>query len=285
MEFLNLGKNQLISIPKRLYKLNNLIQVVLDDNQLTSIPRELGQLNNLTDLYLFGNQLTSIPKELGQLNSLTELHLDENQLTSIPKELSQLNNLTLLSLSENQLTSIPKELDQLTNLTKLFLHENEQLGISAEILGSTWQEVNSGATPSKPADILNYYFRIQTDRQPLNEAKLILVGFGAVGKTSLVNRLIHNTFDSNSQKTEGINITQWPLQLNQSEDIILHVWDFGGQEIMHSTHQFFLTERSLYLLVLNGRQGHEDADAEYWLELIESFGGESPVIQQFQIPT
>ncbi|NEZ59582.1 COR domain-containing protein [Adonisia turfae] len=278
LEFLNLGKNQLISIPKRLYKLNNLIQVVLDDNQLTSIPRELGQLNNLTDLYLFGNQLTSIPKELGQLNSLTELHLDENQLTSIPKELSQLNNLTLLSLSENQLTSIPKELDQLTNLTKLFLHENEQLGISAEILGSTWQEVNSGATPSKPADILNYYFRIQTDRQPLNEAKLILVGFGAVGKTSLVNRLIHNTFDPDSKKTEGINITQWPLQLNQNEDITLHVWDFGGQEIMHSTHQFFLTERSLYLLVLNGRQGHEDADAEYWLELIQSFGGDSPII-------
>ncbi|MEO1522876.1 MAG: COR domain-containing protein, partial [Cyanobacteria bacterium J06633_2] len=31
-------------------------------------------------------------------------------------------------------------------------------------------------------------------------------------------------------------------------------------------------------LVLNGRQGHEDADAEYWLELIQSFGGSSPVI-------
>jgi internalin A len=47
---------------------------------------------------------------------------------------------------------------------------------------------------------------------------------------------------------------------------------------MHSTHQFFLTERSLYLLVLNGRQGHEDEDADYWLELIQSFGGNSPVI-------
>src|SRR5712692_6597338 len=53
---------------------------------------------------------------------------------------------------------------------------------------------------------------------------------------------------------------------------------FGGQEIMHATHQFFLTERSVYLLVLNGREGGEDADAEYWLKLIESFGGESPVI-------
>jgi hypothetical protein len=92
------------------------------------------------------------------------------------------------------------------------------------------------------------------------------------------NRLIHKTFDPKSAKTEGIQITQWPLRLNDSEDIKLHVWDFGGQEIMHSTHQFFLTERSLYLLVLNGRQGHEDADADYWLELIHSFGADSPVI-------
>ena len=57
----------------------------------------------------------------------------------------------------------------------------------------------------------------------------------------------------------------------------VHVWDFGGQEIMHATHQFFLTERSLYLVVLSGREGNEDADAEYWLKLVESFGGESPV--------
>lgn len=99
-----------------------------------------------------------------------------------------------------------------------------------------------------------------------------------MGKTSLVNRLIHKKFNSNSLKTEGIQITQWPLRLNEIEDIKLNVWDFGGQEIMHSTHQFFLTERSLYVLVLNGRQGHEDADAEYWLELIQSFGGDSPVI-------
>jgi internalin A len=59
---------------------------------------------------------------------------------------------------------------------------------------------------------------------------------------------------------------------------LLNVWDFGGQEIMRATHQFFLTERSVYLLVLNGREGAEDFDAEYWLKHIESFGGESPVI-------
>ena len=47
---------------------------------------------------------------------------------------------------------------------------------------------------------------------------------------------------------------------------------------MHATHQFFLTRRSLYLLVLNGRQGQEEHDADYWLNLIQSFGGDSPVV-------
>lgn len=132
--------------------------------------------------------------------------------------------------------------------------------------------------PADPGAILDYYFRVRTDQRPLNEAKLILVGFGAVGKTSLVERLVHGRFDPAEQKTEGIAITDWNLRLHDGEEARLHVWDFGGQEIMHATHQFFLTQRSLYLLVLAGRQGREDADAEYWLSLIGSLAAESPVI-------
>ena len=148
----------------------------------------------------------------------------------------------------------------------------------AEVLGPTSQEVRvKQKTQASPKSILDYYFRSRQAR-PLNEAKLILIGRGAVGKSSLVDCLVHKKpFDPNKKKTEGIQITAWPLKLN-GEEVRLHVWDFGGQEIMHATHQFFLTERSLYLLVLNGREGGEDADADYWLRLIESFGGNSPVI-------
>jgi GTPase SAR1 family protein len=59
------------------------------------------------------------------------------------------------------------------------------------------------------------------------------------------------------------------------EDILVHFWDFGGQEIMHATHQFFLSKRSLYILVLDGRR---DEKTEYWLKHIESFGGDSPIL-------
>ena len=44
---------------------------------------------------------------------------------------------------------------------------------------------------------------------------------------------------------------------------------------MHATHQFFLSKRSLYILVLDGRR---DEKTEYWLKHIESFGVDSPIL-------
>lgn len=118
---------------------------------------------------------------------------------------------------------------------------------------------------------------LKQPRRPLNEAKLILVGRGGVGKTCLIKRLIDNTFNPNEQETPGIEIRPWLVKL--SDGIVwLRVWDFGGQEILHATHQFFLTERTLYLLVLSGREGDPTRDAEYWLQLIKSFGGDSRVL-------
>jgi internalin A len=205
------------------------------------------------------------------------LDLSDLGLTTVPEAIANLTNLQTLYLNGNQLTSLPEGMQKLTRLEKFYLHENDELRIPTEILGPPWH----GARGDRGLveKLLDYYFRTrQGQKRPLNEAKLILVGYGEVGKTSLVNRLIHNTFDKDSPPTQGIQITKWSLKLNGTEDVRLNIWDFGGQEIMHATHQFFLTERSLYLLVLNGRQGHEDADAEYWLNLIQSFGKDSPVI-------
>ena len=186
---------------------------------------------------------------------------------------------TELDLSGLGLSVLPEAIGQLSQLQGLYLHDNSALGLPAELLGPALGTVVHGnATPANPADIIDYYFRSRTEARPLNEAKLILVGFGEVGKTSLVNRLVHNSFTPGEAKTEGIGITQWPIRLNGTEDIRLHIWDFGGQEIMHATHRFFLSQRSVYLLVLNGRGGRQQADAAYWLNLIASYAPDSPVI-------
>jgi GTPase SAR1 family protein len=56
----------------------------------------------------------------------------------------------------------------------------------------------------------------------------------------------------------------------------LNVWDFGGQDIYHCTHRFFLSKRSLYVLVADNRK--DDTDFNYWLNIIEQFAGDSPLL-------
>jgi len=278
LQELDLEGNQLTALPEAIGQLSQLQELGLNGNQLTSLPDAVGQLTQLQELTLMGSQLTSLPEAIGQLNQLLLLDLDDNQLTLLPEAIGQLNQLQLLYLRNNQLCSLTNSLGNLKSLEVFYLHNNQALDLPIEVLGPDIGEEGKWSPPAKPSDILDYYFRTKGGKRPLNEAKLILVGRGAVGKTSLVNRLVHNSFDKDEKKTDGIKITEWSLRLNGDEDICLNVWDFGGQEIMHSTHQFFLTQRSLYLLVLNGREGGEDAEAEYWLKLIASFGQESPVI-------
>ncbi len=175
-----------------------------------------------------------------------------------------------LNLSSNKITEIPEALESLPKLETLDLRGNP-LPISPEILGS-FDRVGS------VEDIFNYLRLLRSGEvRPLNEAKLLLIGQGSVGKTSLIERLIHNQYDQNQPQTDGLNVQTWNVQVN-SKDIRLNVWDFGGQEIYHATHQFFLTKRSLYLLVCNCRTSEEENRIEYWLKLIKSFGGQSPVI-------
>lgn len=276
---LGLSSNRLTALPPEIGMLTALTELGLSGNLLTALPAEIGELSALARLDLSDNRLTALPPEIGELSALTRLYLSNNQLTALPPEIGALSALTELDLSDNQLTALHPEIGNLTALATLFLHGNHALGIPPEILGPTYEDVWSRKiNPSSPQAILDYYFRTQADALPLNEAKMILVGRGEVGKTSLVKRLRDRGFSSKQGKTPGIQIDRWPITLHRRERILLHIWDFGGQEIMHATHQFFLTKRSLYLVVLNGREGGEDVDAEYWLKTISTLAPDSPVL-------
>ncbi len=281
LQSLNLSWNQLTALPESLGQLTALRSLILSDNQLTALPESLGRLTALQSLKLDRNQLTALPESLGQLTALQSLDLYSNELTALPESLGRLAALQSLNLSDNLLTALPESLGRLIQLESLYLHYNDNLGLPVEVLGPDFIEIQLAMyqkQPARPADILDYYFRTRRGRRRLNEAKLILVGRGGVGKTCLIKRLIHDTFDEHEQETPGIEIQPWQVSLADGDSVRLHVWDFGGQEILHATHQFFLTERTVYLLVLSGREGSATQDAEYWLQLIKSFGGHSPII-------
>nr|WP_281414777.1 COR domain-containing protein [Plastoroseomonas arctica] len=128
-------------------------------------------------------------------------------------------------------------------------------------------------------EIIAYYFtqRRQSTGVPLKETKMILVGQGEVGKTSLVKHLRGERVDTHESATQGIRVEPWQPGA-VADDVKVRIWDFGGQEIMHATHQFFLTERTLYLVVLNSREDEHRGRLEYWLKLIQNFAAGAPTL-------
>jgi len=295
LTWLRLGYNQLTGLPAEIGRLTNLTSLDLRVNQLAGVPAEIGRLTNLTKLFLGGNQLTGLPAEIGELTNLTRLDLYNNQLAGLPGQIGELTNLTVLNLGRNQLTGLPAEIGRLRNLKRLDILNNKLTSLPREVLdtglevrwewkapyygvfceGNPW-EVPPVEVVKQGTEAVRRYFEglEEPEARALNEVKVLLVGTGGSGKTSLVKRLRENKHNPDEPQTHGINIDDWAIKVG-GKDILVHFWDFGGQDIMHSTHQFFLSKRSLYVLVLDGRK---DEDAEYWLKHIESFGGDSPIM-------
>jgi internalin A len=234
---------------------------------------------NRAHFNLSGLGLKLLPPEIGQLTWLEKLDLSYNQLRELPPEIGNLVALTEIQLQSNQLNALPLEIGQLAGLRALYLHWNPGLSLPEELLGPTRRDVEHAKTsPASPRAILDYYFaRQQQGQEAIQEVRVLLVGRGRVGKTSLLKNLQKRPFDSREQETPGITVEK--LWLNcEPGTAVAHVWDFGGQEFLHGTHQIFLSERCVYVLVLEGRESNWETETDYWLRFIQSFGGDSAVL-------
>ncbi len=288
---LNLRDNEITDISV-LQGLSNLKKLDLSYNKPTDISFLQG-LSHLSSLNLRHNEITDISFLQG-LSHLSSLNLSDNEIIDF-SFLQSLSNLTNLNLSRNKITDI-SFLQGLKNLTTLDLIDNKIIELPEAIVDLGMKiDVDSNGVEGEglylfgnplekpPIEIVKkgkeatkiYFKSLEGEERALNEVKVLLVGDGGVGKTSLMKRLLEEDFDKNEPLTHGINLKHnWAVTPGKYL-IKIRFWDFGGQEIMHATHQFFLSKRSLYILVLDGRR---DEKTEYWLKHIESFGGDSPVL-------
>ena len=101
---------------------------------------------------------------------------------------------------------------------------------------------------------------------------MILLGAPGSGKTTFI-RLVsdQSKFPTENIATDGISITK----VNN-----ITFWDFGGQEVLFSTHKFFLVDRCQYILVVDlTKLIHEDDKirneslkyVDFWMKEIHTF--------------
>jgi internalin A len=269
---LSLGNNQLTEI-KGLEKITQLVALWLGGNQLSEI-KGLENLTQLTQLYIWGNQLSEI-KGLENLNKLNKITLHYNRLTKI-NGLENLKQVDQITLNDNRLTEIPEFILKF-NLPFYWVSDYKNAGFY----------IGNNPFTNPPPEIIKQgnkaieeYFnqRKKSGEELLNEAKLILLGDGRSGKTSLANRLLGKELPKEADRTQGVDIVigGYSFPITNGKDFKINIWDFAGQDKYKTLHQLFYTDSSLYVMV--AESGNMNTDFDDWFQTAALFGEGSPLV-------
>ncbi len=112
--------------------------------------------------------------------------------------------------------------------------------------------------------------------------KIVLLGDGAVGKTSLIARFVLNKFGEKYIQTIGVRVSKKTVTLNRDGDRVdvdLMIWDILGQRGFERVKTISLegTQGALLVCDLTRRKTLESIET-YWYPLLVERAGEVPVI-------
>eukprot|EP00903_Cladosiphon_okamuranus_P007165 g6957.t1 len=251
--------------------LSELKELKLYASTLTgTIPEELGKVTALEELVLSGNHLSgTIPEELGKLSSLRALFLSSNNLSGeIPKEIGALSKLEGLRLVDNKPTGhIMPELGNLAALRELLLSGNQLSGLprataegfkamskapTIDLEKKPWETPPWRVIQGGWDQVINFYVALsQSGGEVVPRVKLVLIGAVCAGKTTLTRGLLDGHIaEELPSRTRGVDIHIEPW-VPDFTPLDVAIWDFAGHNDYYSTHQLFLTDGALHLLVVD----------------------------------
>ncbi|UJS26452.1 leucine-rich repeat domain-containing protein [Thiothrix winogradskyi] len=275
LKAINLGNNKIYDISgiRNLIKLEILLIVNNDVSDISA----LKNLTNLKTLDFAHNRVSDI-SNLEKLKNLETLRFSHNQVMDL-SILNLLNHLINVDCKENLVKNIAciKELIASKRLREFIAYGNPIEKVPFILLGREFGE-------NCIEGVSNYFQDILKGSEVQQQLKIQFVGNGRVGKTTLAYELEHKCAPNKPvDPTHGIVIKEIRQRIEDEEQpVILQLWDFGGQEIYHSTHRLFLSDDCLYLLLwAEETEEHPDETrhpVSYWLEAIHDLAPNSPVI-------
>ena len=289
---LDLAKNNVRTLPPQMGNyLVHVTSINLQFNQLREIPRCLLELPCIEDLNLSYNQLQKIPEVHEWATTLMELDFSHNELQSLP-QYCEAPYLKRLSISHNKFCQVPKCICSFTNLTTLELGHNPgivklpvEMGRLQNLRTLNLEGLDDINDP--PKHILNDAQRCITY---LNEwlrgtrgyyrMKLMVLGERESGKTTLVAQLHGKNVKKGYSQSTLVDVCEWRFSPQVGKKTFtFNIWDFRHREVYYATHQCFLTERSLYLLLWNITHGEKGIrELKPWLDNIAHRAPNSKVI-------
>jgi len=289
LQSLNLSHNQLAALPESVGRLTQLRGLLVASNRLKDLPDSFAQLRELRLLSIASNEFISLPKVICRCVNLRSISATNNKITEVPEEIGNLKELSILILGGsliadshgeesvfgwsswqyneewteknspgNCIVAIPASLGELASLSRLSLEHNP---LNPEL----------DAAYNQGLDAVKRYLRAKAEAQVvLNEAKLILVGEGEVGKSCLLGALRDDEWIEGRVTTHGIEIK--PVKVTDPAtrtEITLNGWDFGGQRVYRPTHQLFFSSPAVYLVVWKPREGSQAGAVKEWIKLVK----------------
>ncbi|GAA4258232.1 leucine-rich repeat domain-containing protein [Dactylosporangium darangshiense] len=275
---LTLSGNQLTALPGAVAGWTSLTKLDLAGNRLTVLPDAIGDWASLVHLVLDHNQLASLPGAVEGWRSLSTLYLTGNQLAALPHAVAAWTSLSRLDVTRNRLGALPALIDAWTLLTELTLNGNELTELPDAIAGFADLEVLTVAGNPLPPEVLaaelegtqallTFLRELATDGVAIAEAKLVFVGAGEAGKSSLLAALRGDPWVAKRPQTHGMEIK--PVTVGrEGRSITLNGWDFGGQKAYQPAHQVFFSAPAIYVVVWKPRAGSAAGMVESWIATI-----------------
>ncbi len=95
--------------------------------------------------------------------------------------------------------------------------------------------------------------------------KVIIIGPGAVGKTSIINRFVKDEFILKYKLTIGTDFLTKTFEYKPNKKAKLQIWDIGGQERFKFLRRSFYDGANGAFLVFDLSRGHTYIEIKKWL--------------------
>ena len=101
------------------------------------------------------------------------------------------------------------------------------------------------------------------ESKSLGKFKVVFLGESSVGKTSLINRFLHDSFDSVYRATIGLDFMTKKVQRIDQKSVKFQIWDTAGQERFRSLIPSYIHKSAVAVVV------YDITNSETFLQGIE----------------